>query len=150
MVDEWQIWKDLEGSYHGLNKVLFCALPGQTEEYCKISHLRFKLSTSRIPVYNFIARLTCWLLSANYVVMCLVTRYGVWVGNWICWTLMTVTTIYNLLWHTLSLLYHLCLHQSLLGNGSQHHRFLSFCGHIFMCCQLSHTSSWLQLLTIDF
>jgi hypothetical protein len=132
------------------NQGTVLCLPGQTEEYCKISHLRFRLSTSWIPVYNIIATLTCSLLSANYIVMCLVTRYGIWVDNWIYWTLMTVTTIYNSLWHAQSLVYLLYLHQSLLGNGSKHRRFLSFCGRIFMCCWMSHTSSWLQLLAIDF
>jgi hypothetical protein len=57
-------------------------------------------------------------------------------------------TYYNSLQHTLSLLSLLCLHQSLLGNGSQRRRFLSFRFHVLTDWRLSDSSSWPQFLAI--
>jgi hypothetical protein len=70
-----------------------------------------------------------------------VTIDGVWIGNWIYWTLTernyNYSTVVNSLQHALSLFSLLYFHRLLPGNGFQHHSFLTFHVH-FLTCLLSH------------
>jgi hypothetical protein len=67
------------------------------------------------------------------IVMCMGDCSGVWIGYWVCWTLKTcnynyrsslwIYTVSSSLWHALSLVSLLCLHQS-SGNGFQEQTLL--------------------------